>query len=37
LHIEYEQPEFSLPDSHVTIDSLHQTQDPANVLWLWRH
>jgi len=37
VHIKLEQPQVLSPDSHLTIDTIHQAQNAANVLLVWRH
>jgi len=37
VHFKHNQTQILSPDSHVTINTIHQTQDAANVLWVWRH
>ena len=32
MHFKHEQPQVLLPDSHVTVSMIRQTQDVANVL-----
>jgi len=32
-----EQPQVLSRDLHVAIDTIHRTQDAANVLWVYRH
>jgi len=34
VHIKHEQPQVHSPDSHVSTDMIHQTQDADNVLWV---
>ena len=37
VHFKHERPHILSPDSHVTIGTIHQTQDAASVLWVYRH
>jgi len=37
VHIKHNQPQVLSSDSHLTIDTIHQTQNAANVLGVWRH
>jgi len=34
VHIKHDQPQDLSHDSHVTIDTINQTQDAANMLWV---
>ena len=37
VHFKHEQPQFLSPDAHVTTGTIQQTQEAANVLWVYRH
>jgi len=37
VHFKHEQPQVLSMESHITIGTIQQTQDSANVLWLYRH
>jgi len=36
VHFKHEQPQVLSPDSHVTIGTIQQTEEAANVLWVYR-
>jgi len=36
VHIKHDQPQDLSPNSHLTIDTIHQTQDAVEVLWVCR-
>jgi len=37
VYIQHNQPQDLSPNSHLTVDTIDQTQDAVNVLWIRRH